>query len=128
MTNAAVVDSMFQELGPGFTTCLRYENITDPVQASDVAQFVAPTNESAQLLSTAMLATVKHVHHSPSRYYVSGSRHGERPVRGEMLRSKYGPLRPTEHASSEAEGMVVERLQQKLDKIERDQCGGSRMR
>ncbi|CAN0583647.1 unnamed protein product, partial [Laminaria digitata] len=59
ITNAAVVDSTFQELGPGFTTCLRYENITDPTQASRVAQFIAPTNESAQLLSQTMLATVK---------------------------------------------------------------------
>ena len=134
ITNAAVVDSTFQELGPGFTTCLQYENITDQAQASRVAQFVAPTNHSAQVLSRTMLATVKDMRHAPSRrHYVAKSRDWRHPRRMETGKSMYNSGRQTdvqvtEEVSREAEAMVVERLQQKLDKIERDQCAGSGVR
>lgn len=59
LNNAAVIESTFQELDPGFTTCFRYEDIQDPAQAARVAQFLAPNDFVAEKLSTKMLAKVK---------------------------------------------------------------------
>lgn len=59
LNNAAVVESTFRELGPGFTTCFRYEDMPDPAQAARVAQFVAPTEYVAQRLEKKMLANVR---------------------------------------------------------------------
>ncbi|CAM9115645.1 unnamed protein product, partial [Hapterophycus canaliculatus] len=59
MNNAAVVESIFRELGPGFATCFRYEDMADPAQAMRVARFVSPTEYAAQRLSAVMLAAIK---------------------------------------------------------------------
>lgn len=59
LNNAAVVESMFREVGPGFATCFRYEDMADPLQAFRVAKFVAPTNYAAERLSSKMLSAVK---------------------------------------------------------------------
>ncbi len=59
LNNAAVIESTFGELGPGFTTCFRYEDMEDPAQAARVAQFAAPNNFTAECLSTKMLSKVK---------------------------------------------------------------------
>lgn len=59
VNNAAVVESMFRELGPGFTTCFRYEDMSDPSQANRVATFVAPTKYVAQRLANKMLENAK---------------------------------------------------------------------
>lgn len=59
LNNAAVVESYFQELGPGFTTCFRYEDMSDPDQAARVARFVSPTEILATFLAAKMLAGVK---------------------------------------------------------------------
>jgi len=59
LNNAAVVESIFQELGPGFTTCFRYEDMEDPAQAARVARFAAPNDYIAEHLSRNMLYKVK---------------------------------------------------------------------
>ncbi|CAM9553921.1 unnamed protein product [Scytosiphon promiscuus] len=59
INNAAVVESIFREVGPGFSTCFRYEDMANPTQASRVASFVAPTNYAAQRLSSKMLGAVR---------------------------------------------------------------------
>ncbi|CAM9172629.1 unnamed protein product [Ectocarpus sp. 8 AP-2014] len=59
INNAAVVESTFQELGPGFATCFRYESMSDPEQTHRVARFIAPDDDTAQHLEEKMLENVK---------------------------------------------------------------------
>lgn len=59
LNNAAVVESIFRELGPGFTTCFRYEDMSDRAQATRVAHFVAPTEYIAESLARKMLFNVR---------------------------------------------------------------------
>lgn len=59
INNAAVIESTFQELGRGFATCFRYEDMSDPEQAHRVARFIAPDDNTAQLLEEKMLENVK---------------------------------------------------------------------
>lgn len=59
LNNAAVVESIFRELGPGFTTCFRYEDMADPAQAARVSKFLAPTDYVAERLEEKMLDNVR---------------------------------------------------------------------
>lgn len=110
LANAAVVESTFHELDPGFSTCFRYENMTDPSQASRVAEFVAPTEHIAQRLAQTMVAFVKR---PPSAGYLRRDTHGRQQMHGGH---------ETHPKPNVAQAVVVERLQQKLDKIEKEQC------
>lgn len=94
MNNAAVVDSFFHELHPDFTTCFWYENIADPVQASRVARFVMPTKEGAANFSQTLLDSAL--------------------VNPPAIREDV----------EDAEGwdLMSDRLQGKLDEIERSWC------
>lgn len=67
INNAAVVESIFQELGPGFATCFRYESMSDPEQTHRVARFIAPDDVTAQHLEEKMLENVKPRSASASR-------------------------------------------------------------
>lgn len=53
-----MIDSYFHELQPDFITCFRYENISDPVQALRVARFVTPTEEGAANFSQTLIDSV----------------------------------------------------------------------
>lgn len=96
MNSAAVVDSGLREVAAKFVTCFEFGKKSSAAQASRVAEFVMPTQESASIFSQALLdvsvATTEH------------------PDGAEVV--EYGGTRK----------MISDRLQEKLDQIERDQC------
>ncbi|CAM9131216.1 unnamed protein product [Scytosiphon promiscuus] len=94
INNAAVIDSVFRELHPDFTTCFSYENISDTDQASRVGSFVAPTEEGAANFSRTLLQSV--VVKPPA-------------IRGDV-------------DDPEGWDLMADRLQRKLDDIERSRC------
>eukprot|EP00903_Cladosiphon_okamuranus_P013988 g13009.t1 len=138
LNNAAVVESIFRELGPGFTTCFRYEDMADPAQAARVAKFVAPTDYVAERLSNKMLDNVRpkseadHANlkkgKSPLRYKGRDPRHAAyREREEEMNRAGKEELAVGAGAVGAISGnlakdLVVARLQQKIDHIESGVC------
>lgn len=108
LTNADVVYSTFREIDPAFVTCFHYDNISDPDQATRVAKFCAPTDYAAQRFAKQMLASV---HLQPG---------------GTNLRNSHSHMRRSQSKglseSNDAKEMLVARLQQKLNHIEREQC------
>lgn len=164
LTNAAVVDSTFEEIGPDFTTCFRYENMSDPLQAARVSEFVSPNNVTAKRLTDTMLWTAKTPSQTKSKREKKVARkhskskaaqqqekdHADRLERAREQNRKRGGLDGDDRddASSgrvssknsnalqkgannvevvwdEERGMVTERLQQRMDKIERSRCSWS---
>lgn len=124
LANAAVVESLFREVGPEFTTCFRYDNMSDPSQAARVSRFVAPTEYAASRLANIMVDAVKTPsENSKSRY---GKKHGNLDGIGDGgPRGRLWDRHRTNEAEvvmDQAQEMVVGRLQQKMDAIERDQC------
>lgn len=95
MTDAAVLHSMMGELGEEFITCLSYDDLFKTEHIRRVAEFVAPSAELAQDLVTIMSMNAK----------------GREPEEAHVL--------------SEDEEVMVARLQQKLDVIEKEHCGWS---
>lgn len=102
LANADVLVSTFRELGPGFVTCFYYDHITSEEQAERVADFVAPTEQLAHRFATRMVKSVR------------------RPRRRQWS-DKVDPYKDL-WPSDSAKGLLVARLQQKLNAIERDQC------
>lgn len=105
LANTDVIHSTFRELAPGFVTCFSYDDISSKEQAERVATFAAPTEFIAQRFATTMLQVQKHNPKGERQKEITGDRVQE-------LTNPDGPKR-----------FLVERLQQKLDAIERDCCG-----
>lgn len=97
MTEAAVLQSMLHELGPGFVVCHRYDMMLDKEQAARVAEFAAPTLETAELLAASML----------------------RVARPTLTSGRVGGSNPR----YPGETVIIERLQRKLDALEAAHCG-----
>ncbi|CAM9772841.1 unnamed protein product [Ectocarpus fasciculatus] len=107
LNNLAVVHSTFQEMDPAFTTCFRYGEMANPAQASRVAGFLAPNNHTAENLAGQILSHVK-------TKKKSGGKGGKRRRHLEYLE---GMDRP--------KALVVTRLQQRLDMVEKDVCSAA---
>lgn len=94
------MSSTFRELDPGFVSCFYYSDMASKDQADRVARFAAPTEDVAGQMSDRMIQFAMSFR-EPSKI---------------------------DHRSSEimdpmtSEGLIVERLQQKLDAIERQVC------
>lgn len=92
LTNIAVLESMLEELGPGFIVCHQFDKIDDPEQAHDVAKFLTPSSEVARYLEEAIL---------------------------QYGRPHHGDQEPLPFKGADK---IVERLQQKLDSFEAKYC------
>lgn len=92
LTNIAVLGSMLEEVGPEFVVCHKFSALDDSAQAKKIAEFLAPSDEVAKYLESAIVGT-----------NIPGS--GER-----------------EELLFEAAAIVVERLQKKLDIVEARYC------
>lgn len=103
LANADVLGSTFRELGPGFVTCFYYDKITNKEQANRVAKFAAPTEYVAHRFASRMIKSVRHPRRS-QRSKIFGSHQDSWPP-------------------DSAKGLLVARLQHKLDTVEREQCG-----
>jgi len=94
---ASVVSASLAELQPEFLTCFTYENRTSSEQASRVAEFVMPTTDSASVLAQKLVSSAV----------------------------DSDPVGLAIHETVNREGgweLVSDRLQVKLDEIERDHC------
>lgn len=96
LTEAALLQSMLHELGPGFVVCHRYSQMTHKAQAMEVAEFVAPTAEAAQMFAESLLRVA-------------------RPTRSSGPSDGYEPR-------YEGETVIISRLQHKLDALEAAFC------
>lgn len=94
INNAAVIESSLQELAPSFVTCFSYNRISDPDQANRVAEFVMPTTAGAEHFAKILLQVAGMI--SPTSAIADNVDNGE--------------------------AMMSRRLQQKMNKIERDRC------
>eukprot|EP00752_Nemacystus_decipiens_P008517 g7606.t1 len=133
LNNAAVVESIFRELDPGFTTCFRYEDMSESSQAARVARFIAPTEYVAQRLEKKMLENVRP--RSPTEQQDPNQlRYRMDPWKDPRL-ADYRDRKFNRAGSEEAAGargfvpsgnptkdIVVARLQQKIDHIESGVC------
>lgn len=96
ITNAAVVGSSLHEVDPEFVTCISYANITsDPAQAARIADVVVPVPGVAEKISSSVLKFAKR---------------------------KTSMEDPVVVDDQQGWDLMSNRLQEKLDEIERDQC------
>lgn len=96
---ASVIGSSLRELDSEFITCFAYDNVTSPAQASRVAEFVMPHNESASLFSETLLKLVRDPEEDTEKDL-------------EMVVENH----------TDGWDLVSHRLQQKIDDIHREQC------
>lgn len=94
INNAAVIDSTLRELDPSFVTCFSYEMSCDPIQASRVADFIAPTEPVAAKLANILLEAV----------------------------NVESPSKRKDQEDTEGWDLMASRLERKLDGIEREWC------
>ncbi|CAM9423200.1 unnamed protein product [Ectocarpus sp. 13 AM-2016] len=94
-TEMAVVHSLLDELDPNFVVCHDWVYFGDIEQAQRVAEFIAPNEEVASMVSEALLGSAT-------------SRH-----------------KPNETLPFDAEDEISSRLQQKLDAFEYQYCGSN---
>lgn len=87
---------MLHEVGPGFVVCHRYDKMLDKEQAARVAEFAAPTLETANLFAASMMRVAR-----PT------------PTSGRVRDAK--PRYP-------GEAVIIEQLQRKLDALEAAHC------
>lgn len=100
LADADVISSTFRELDPGFTSCFYFGDLASKEQADRVARFLAPTEDVAMQLSDRMIQSVEGS---------QGARHND-------------DLRSNIMDPETAEGLIAERLQQKLDIVEQQVC------
>ncbi|CAN0205727.1 unnamed protein product [Scytosiphon promiscuus] len=93
-TDMSVVHSSLGELDPAFVVCHDYEALGDPSQASRIANFISPNDDMAQLIESSLMETAQEGHHDGSSSL------------------------PFEGA-----GVIVDRMQRKLDSFESTYCG-----
>lgn len=97
-TLTAVLQSFLAEVDPEFVVCHDWDSLGDEKQASKIAAFVAPNDDVADMLSTALVDTVRSVPHEESTTGIDAL--------------------PFDGADS-----LVSRLQDKLDSFEALYCG-----
>lgn len=93
LTDAAVLHSQLEELGPDFVVCFDYANMWSADQTSKVADFVSPSNAIAKYVKTSLSENA-------------------RPPTG----------KEEENFSFKGTDIVLERLQRKLDVLESVFC------
>lgn len=104
LANADVLISTFMEVDPAFVTCFRYEDIHSQEQAERVANFSAPTGHAAGRFASIMLSTARN--HKSSKAKSGGQQ--------ESFPDMSNPEKP--------QGMLVDRLQQKLNVLKALRC------
>lgn len=127
INNAAVVESTFQEVDLGYTTCLCFEDLADAGQASRVAEFISPTENVAEKVAHKMLAAFSSDSMGGARQKYSLNTHPQRShakfgTNPKGSRYQRAPSNLGASQLNEAEEVVAARLQQGLDRIERGQC------
>lgn len=97
-TDMAVLQSFLGELDPGFIICHDWDSLGSETQASQIAQFVAPNDEVAGMLSTSLVDTANE------------HRHGDKGTGIDAL-------------TFDGAERLISRLQKKLDSFEALYCG-----
>lgn len=92
-TDIAAMHSGLTELGPGFVVCHDFGELGDAEQATRIAEFIAPNMEVANMTSDALLGSTKRRVKTPEDTHFDDA------------------------------GVVIRRLQQKLDVLESPFCG-----
>lgn len=92
-TNIAVVHSFLGELDPAFIVCHDFDLLGDAEQAQRIAEFVAPDDETAAIITEALVGSV-HLRHASN-----------------------------DSLPFDVNDSISRRMQQKLDVFEQTYCG-----